>query len=192
MAEPRLLRSLCVFFTCQFKIFTCKFFTCKFTMPRWISFQAINVCRIIDHVIWIAPSLGLSFCKYFVNLPKELGISRGLKALALLENLGLMLHNRPANILILELTKQKFLDLRTTAIRATSTQISGLKTRDLSSDSTINVVFGVAAFIVGILSVMLAYATWQLARRSYRSQAPQNGKCKDSWSNLNIWAARAW
>ena len=37
--------------------------------------------------------------------------------------------------------------------------------RDLSTDNTINIVFGLLASVIGFLSLVLAWTTWKLMRR---------------------------
>lgn len=38
-------------------------------------------------------------------------------------------------------------------------------TRDLSTDNTINIVFGISAFMIGLLALFIAWKTWRSTRR---------------------------
>jgi hypothetical protein len=57
-----------------------------------------------------------------------------------------------------------------------SIQLPSLSSRGnyLSTDNTINIVFGVLAFVLGVLSVAFAWAMWLLARRDNRRRRQEN------------------
>jgi hypothetical protein len=47
--------------------------------------------------------------------------------------------------------------------------MAGLTTRGLSTDNAVNIAFGLAAFVLGVLSILL---TWRLARCGRRAREP--------------------
>jgi hypothetical protein len=50
-----------------------------------------------------------------------------------------------------------------------SAAMAGLTTRGLSTDNAVNIAFGLATFVLGVLSILL---TWKLARRGRRGRKP--------------------
>ena len=59
----------------------------------------------------------------------------------------------------------------------TATAFGTLHSRSLSTDNTINVTFGILASILGILSVMFAWAMWQSSRRLEGRGPRDDSKC---------------
>jgi len=52
-----------------------------------------------------------------------------------------------------------------------------VNSRNLSSDNTINVVFGILALILAIFSVVIAWAMWRLTRRVDGRGPRDDSKC---------------
>jgi hypothetical protein len=55
-----------------------------------------------------------------------------------------------------------------------ATATSALRARSLSTDNTINIIFGTVAAILGILSVVLAWAMWNSSRWTLAGRGPQD------------------